>query len=168
VESSPEVLEHEAPPPVRRAVWIALVLVLLLGAAAWAADEIRRTREDAALTDCRTRLLSADRDAATRLGRVADYLRPSLANLPPDRAHRLADPMRSPARLALPGVRAAALVCRDVAVWSWHEPGHARRDDTVAYADALLARLQAIAADGGVYFDADAQLSRLQARADLS
>ena len=99
---------------------------------------------------------------------MADYLRSSLSSLPPDRAYRLADPMSSPARLALPQVRVAVATCRDVSVWAWHEPSHDRRDATVAYADQLLARLRLIAAQGGAYFDADEQLDRLRVRADLS
>ncbi len=168
MEGAPEVLEHDAPRPVPRWVWIGLVAVLLVGAAGWAVDEHRRGREDTALADCRAQLLTADRAASARLGRVADYLRPSLASLPPDLAYRLADPMRSPARIALPQVQKAAETCRSVAVWVWHEPSRTRRDATVAYADQLLARLRLIAAQGGAYFDSDEQLDRLRAGADLS
>ena len=168
MEAQSDVLEHDAPRPVPRWVWLGLVLVLLVGAAAWAVDEVRRSREDAALADCRGRLRTADERASERLVRVADYLRPSLASLPPGMARRLASPMESPARLALPGVRAAAEVCRGVSVWSWHEPSRSRRDATVAYADRLLQRLQEIAATGGAYFDGDPQLDQLRARADLS
>jgi hypothetical protein len=168
VEHAPEVLEHEAPRPVPGWVWIGLVVVLLVGAAGWAVDEHRRGREDTALAHCRAQLLTADQAAGSRLGRVADYLRPSLASLPPDLAYRLADPMRSPAQIALPQVLAAAEVCHSVEVWGWHEPSHARRDATVAYADQLLARLRLIAAHGGAYFDSDEQLDRLRASADLS
>ena len=168
MEAQQEVLEHDAPRPVPRWVWLGLALVLLLGATAWAVDEHRRGREDVALTDCRDRLRAADERASERLIRVADYLRPSLASLPPDMARRLASPMESPARLALPGVRAAAELCRRVSVWSWHQPSRSRLDATVAYADRLLQRLQEIAATGGAYFDGDPQLDRLRARADLS
>jgi hypothetical protein len=164
----PDVVEQEATPPVSRWVWMVLVGALLVGAAAWTVDEHRRGREDAALTSCRARLHLADQEASARLSRVADYLRPSLANLPTDLAFRLADPMRSPARIALPGVRSAAETCRHVTVWSWHEPTHDRREATVAYADRLLERLQLVAHVGGTYFEADRELDRLRARADLS
>jgi hypothetical protein len=168
VEVAPEVVEQEAAPPAPRWVWVLLVGALLVGAAAWAVDEHRRGREDAALTRCRARLHLADQEASARLGRVADYLRPSLANLRADLAYRLAAPMRSPARIALPGVRSAVETCRSVTVWSWHEPTHDRREATVAYADRLLERLQSVAEVGGTYFEADRELDRLRARADLS
>ena len=168
MQNEAEVLEHDAPRPVPRWIWLGLALLLLLGATAWAVDEHRRGREDAALANCRDRLRQADERASERLTRVADYLRPSLANLPPDQARRLASPMESPARLALPGVRAASEMCRGVRVWPWHEPSHRRRDATVAYADRLLQRLQEIAATGGAYFDGDPQLDRLRAQAGLS
>lgn len=168
MESQAEVLEHDAPRPVPRWVWLGLVLVLLVGAAAWAVDEHRRGREDAALTECRDRLRVADERASERLTRVAEYLRPSLASLPLEQARRLASPMQSPARLAIPGVRAAVSGCRAVTVWAWHQPDRGTRDATLAYADRLLQRLEQIAAVGGSYFDRDTELDRLRARAHLT
>jgi len=168
VQSEPELLDQEPPPRAPRWVWVGLAVVLLVGATGWAVDEYRRSREDAALAGCRSVLRVADERASERLIRVSEYLRPSLSSLPPDQARRLAAPMSSPARLAIPGVRAAVSSCHGVSVWSWHEPTHGRRDATVAFADGLLARLQRIATDGGSYLDPDPQLDRLRARADLS
>jgi hypothetical protein len=168
VAVQPELLAQEPPPRAPRWVWVGLAVVLLVGAAAWAVDEYRRGREDAALTACRSQLRDADERASERLIRVADYLRPSLASLPPEQARRLAEPMTSPARLAIPVVRAAVSTCHGVRVWSWHEPSHARREATVAFADELLGRLERIATEGGTYFDSDPRLDRLRARADLS
>ena len=168
MEAGPEVVEREATPPVPRWVWAALVVVLLVGAAAWAVDEQRRGREDAAIDDCRTRLGEADAYASARLMSMSDYIRPSLSSVPPRVARRLGQMLEPRAEVGLTRVEAAARACQGVRLWSWHGSGQTRLAATLAYADRLLDRLARIADKGIVYFSPDRRLDRLRARADLS
>lgn len=164
----PEVVEQAATRPVPRWVWAALVVVLLLGATAWAVDEQRRGREDAAIDDCRARLVEADAYVSARLMSMSDYIRPSLSSVPPRVARRLGEMLEPRAEVALPRVEAAARACQGVRLWSWHGSGQVRLAATLAYADGLLDRLERIADRGLVYFAPDRRLDRLRARAGVS
>lgn len=168
VQPEPDVLERERARPRSRWTWVALVLLLVVTGAAWVVDEHRRASEHAALSVCRDRLLAADQGATVRLSRTADYLRPSLAGLPEARVRRLAQLMRSPAGLARPAVADALRTCREVGVWSWHGPDRASRASAIAYGEALLARLGAIARDGSEFLAPDERLSRLRTLAHLT
>ena len=168
MQSEPEVLDQEPAARAPRWVWVTLAVAVVIGGLAWGVDEYQRSREHTAVTECRDGLLTADRDAATRLSRVAEYIHPAIVSLPADQASRLAEPMQSPARIALPSVQAAVESCQEVTVWSWHQPDRRRIEGTVAYADALLAHLRRITQHGSVYFDSDEQLDRLRAGANLS
>lgn len=168
MEPGPEVVEQEATPPVPRWVWAVLVVVLLVGATAWAVDERARSREDAAIGECRSRLKAADDYASARLMSMSDYIRPTLSSVPHGTARRLGRLMEPRARVVIPRVEVAARACQGVRLWSWHGAGEARLAATLAYADGLLDRLEQIADEGLVYFAPDRRLDRLRARAGLS
>jgi hypothetical protein len=147
----------------------ALVAVLLvLGVLAWLVDGHRRTQEDHDLAACRAALASTAQGAGERMGAMAEYLRPTLSTVRGAKARALADLMRAPARHAIPPLRAARGSCRKVEVWPWHAATASTRRATLAYADALLDRLDRVSASGAVWFEPGDRVDRLRARAGLS
>lgn len=152
--------------PTRRAGLVLVVLALVCGVA-WYADHRVRTRESAALVACERSLELASAHADTRLGAVADMLRPAMASTRGTQVPHLADIMASPARSVLPEAQRANRLCRNVALKPWHFSFVSRRDAATAYSGALVTLLQTVAAQGRAFFSDDATLQHLRAEAGL-
>jgi hypothetical protein len=170
---------HEAPsgdvvvagaPPwrPRRWLWSALAIVLVLSGSAWYGDHHLREKEAAGLAVCQRQLEEASAFTDVRLGAMANYLRPALSVTHGPRQLHLADLMSGPARRVLPGVARADRTCRAVTVRPWHFTLVAQRSAVTAYSGALVTLLQAVAAQGRAYYQADVALVRLRQAAGVT
>jgi hypothetical protein len=148
------------------AVSVAVVLGVV-GAVAWHADQRARARESAALTACRVQVHQATVSSDLLLAAVAMNLRTTLRTAHGRRLRAVRAVMANPARRLVPGVSAADRACRDVSVLPWHFSHAAGRNAVTAYSSALAAKVRAIAGDGATYYRDDPSLRRLRRAADI-
>ena len=150
--------------PRRRRVTLTIALVLLLLAgAAWWVDQSRVEREGGQLSSC---VRSAESTAATAEGRVAmmrEYVRPVIGNADETTQRGLYALVREQAQVGLPAYRRVRDTCADVPVSAWHEDLRRARTAYLTYLDTRLGLLESIARDGGRDLRVDAgEIPRLR------
>jgi hypothetical protein len=150
-------------PAVRhRGRWIAVGVVLVVGATTYAVDAGLRSREGAAVTRCENQLRVATGYTERRLGLIANYLEPTLKPSGRVQELHLADLMSARAGRVLPRVQRADRTCGEVSVSPWHFSLVRRQGDATAYSAALVAIVQTVAAQGTIPFSDDASLQDLR------
>lgn len=155
-------LRRGTPPLKHRGWWIALAVVVLVGAVGFTVDARIRSREGAQVVRCEDRLRIATGYVERHLGLIANYLEPTIT--PGGRVQKLhlADLMSARAGRVLPRVQRADQVCRGVSVSPWHFSLVERQSAAAAYSAGLMAVVQTVAAQGSVPFSDDASLQRLR------
>ncbi len=154
----PELLVREPRPPrhprLLRVLVMVLVLASLLGAAAlWLTGRYRAPEETAALERCAARAETAVRLAETRLGSMVRYVLPALGTVSHELDTDLYGLIRTQAvGLDLP-VTEALDRCRAVELWPVSRERRAARAAYVAFLEAEIGRLRAIAGDGRAYYE---------------
>lgn len=143
-----------------------VALAIVVGSLLVYADHRSRVGEARALDTCRRQLHDAAVSSDQQMLAVATTTHGPLASSR-GAPTGLTGLMSRSARDLLPEVVHADDVCRGVSVRPWHFSLRARRDASTAYANALAARLRAVAADGRVSYLGDGSLRRLRRDADF-
>jgi hypothetical protein len=154
----PDLLVREPRPPrhprLLRVLVLVLVVTTLLGATAvWLTGRYRAPEETAALQRCAARAETAVHLAETRLGSMVRYVLPALGTV----SHELDTDLYGLIRTQAVGldrpVTEALDRCRAVELWPAGRERRAARAAYVAFLEAEVARLRAIADDGRAYYE---------------
>jgi hypothetical protein len=149
-------------------VMVVIAIALVVGGLLVLVDQRSRASELRALDACRQELHETAVATDLQMMAVATTVHPPPASTGTARTHAgLAGVMSRSARQLLPQVGDADQACGAVSVRPWHFSLRARRDATTAYARALAAKLQEVAADGRISYVEDRTLRRLRQDADL-
>ena len=142
--------------------WWALTVVALVVTTGLVVDGNQRSQEGAQVTRCEDQLRYATGYAEKRLGLIANLLEPTLTPSGQVQELHLADLMSARAGRVLPLVQRADRVCDRVSVSPWHFSLVKRQSAATAYAAALVAVVQTVAAQGRIPFSDDASLQHLR------
>jgi hypothetical protein len=143
--------------------WVIWAVTLGLVAGLWV-DHWVDGREAVSIADCDSRLRAASHEYDLRMGAMYIYIRPAWGELSGRQISLL---MAQPAKRVLPDALTALRRCQVVHVAPWHSSHVARRGAHVAYASALVARLQGVAGRQPRFNMYDGYLDRLRAAAGI-
>ena len=147
-----EVLDHEPPPPSRRA-WSAVGLLVLVLVAAGVEDRQAHAAEGDAVERCAAATAEARALADRRVSSMASYVRPALnGSYTPEVRAGLSRLVADAARDAAPLLGAARVTCARVGVRPWHGDLRGRVDACLQTLDARRAWLEQVAGDGTLAF----------------
>ena len=132
----------------RRGGRIAIVLLVLVGLSAGAADWQVRRHEAVRVDRCVESAVSAVRVAGGRVSTMADYVRPSLPSVTPAVRRRLYEMISETARPGTVRVRRARALCDGVSLLPTHTRLRRTRADCVRLLTAELGYLAAVLGDG--------------------
>lgn len=166
----PDVLVHEprahAHPRVLRMLAVGLVVATVIGGAAmWLTGRYRAPEEAAALDRCVTQAEAAVRLAETKLGSMVRYVSPALGTVSPELDTDLYGLISTQADGLHHPVTETMDRCRTVELWPTSGERRRARDAYVAFLEAQVARLRAIAADGRAYYGRYDEMYRLRQEA---
>ncbi len=160
-DAGDEVRTPSRPRPRWQKVTLAVVALGIL--TGWYVDHRVAHHESTSLQRCDAHLRSVSRVYDTRMGAMFEYIRPSLSL--GTRSHRrlVSHLMSQPARKVLPSAAATWARCRQIRVLPWHSSHVAHRDTDLAYAAALVQRLETVAGHQVDFRAYDPHLARLRA-----
>ncbi|MGA8246103.1 MAG: hypothetical protein WB797_04300 [Nocardioides sp.] len=136
-------------------------------ATGWYVDHRVAHHESASLERCDAHLRSVSRVYDTRMDSMFEYIRPSLSLGTRANRRLVSRLMAQPARRVLPSATATRARCRQVRVLPWHSSNVAHRDTDLAYAAALVQRLETVAGHQVDFRAYDPHLARLRAAAGI-
>ena len=136
-------------------------------ATGWYVDHRAARHESTSLQRCDAHLRSVSRVYDTRMDAMFEYIRPSLSLGTRSKRRLVSHLMAEPARKVLPSATATWARCRQVRVLPWHSSNLAHRDTDLAYAGALVQRLESVAGHRLDFRAYDPRLARLRAAAGI-